>query len=250
MKYKHETPICNSNMSKILDYCKDVKCVFEIGAYDGVDIEEIQSLFGYECQIHAFEPDFESFPILEKFYKSDTVLCNNIALSNFIGETKFVKCYDPDLMDPNTNELRRDRNNHTDLWYKTIQSLRYNNVKLLNESGLRPGTKIVHKEYPVSVTTVDEYCNVNNLKPDVLLLDTQGSEYEILEGSKSILDNVQAISTEWSSIELYEGQKLLSDIENILGEYGFKLVEKLDLWSLPGTSEYCPIHGDAIFAKV
>ena len=64
------------------------------------------------------------------------------------------------------------------------------------------------------------------------------------------MDNVQAISTEWSSIELYEGQKLLSDIENILGEYGFKLVEKLDLWSLPGTSEYCPIHGDAIFAKV
>lgn len=243
MNYVHEKPICNSNASKILNYCKDVKCVFEIGAYDGVDIGEIKQMFGTDCHIHAFEPDFESFPILEKYYKSDTVFCNNIALSNFIGETQFVKCYDPKISESEINQDRRD------LWYKTIQSLYYNNVELLNESGLSPGIEIIHTEYTVPVTTIDEYCKINNLKPDVLLMDTQGSEYDILEGAKTVLSNVQAISTEWSAIELYKGQKLLSDIENILGEYGFKLVEKTDLWCLP-TSNYQPIHGDAVFARI
>lgn len=231
----HETPICASNMSKILNYCDKEKlnCVFEIGAYDGVDISEIKSLFGEDCHIHAFEPDFESFSILEKYYNSDTVFCNKIALSNFVGSTKFVKCYDP-----NINE---DNQNSRDLWFKTNQSLRHNNMEVLNQ--VRPGSlgNMIEKEYDVDVVTINEYCKINNVKPDILLMDTQGSEYEVLEGASDILDNVKVISTEWSSIQLYENQKLLSDIQNLLSKYGFELVEKINLWY--------DIHGDAIFCK-
>lgn len=73
------------------------------------------------------------------------------------------------------------------------------------------------------------------------MLDTQGSEYEILEGAKETLKNVNGIILEWSSDELYEGMKQLSEIEKLLNSHGFVMKEKLDLWG--------DWHGDAIFIR-
>ena len=84
---KHEKPICASNMQKIIPYIANCNTIFEIGAYDGVDIDEIKEHFGNQCQIHAFEPDPESFFQLNNLYEKEGVICNNIALSNYIGKT-------------------------------------------------------------------------------------------------------------------------------------------------------------------
>jgi hypothetical protein len=47
--------------------------------------------------------------------------------------------------------------------------------------------------------------------------------------------------TEWSTKELYIGQKKLQDIIDLLTSYNFELVEKINLWQ--------DFHGDAIFVK-
>lgn len=222
---RHETPICGSNMHKTKPYSEGCKVVFEIGAYDGVDVEEIKSNFGNDCSIHAFEPDPESFAKLELYYKPEGVICNNIALSNYVGNTKFVKCWDPSLED----QSKRD------LWYKTAQSLRHNTKHHIL------GKKIIEEEIDVPVTTINNYCELNNVKPDALLIDTQGSEWEVLKGASNVLSNVKVIMCEWSTKELYVGQKMLPDIIDLLKEYDLKMVEKVNLWE--------NFHGDAIFAR-
>lgn len=222
---KHETPICASNMQKIIPYIANCNTIFEIGAYDGVDIDEIKEYFGNQCQIHAFEPDPECFSQLNNLYQKEGVICNNIALSNYIGKTKFIKCFDPEISDQSQRSL----------WHKTIQSLRYNS----SDHSLIKGSAIAEEEITVDVTTINHYCIHKNVKPDVLLIDTQGSEWEILDGSRNILNNVKIIMTEWSTRELYIGQKMLQDIVDILAGYNFELIEKINLWG--------DFHGDAIF---
>jgi FkbM family methyltransferase len=215
-------------MAKIKSYIFDnCNIIFEIGAYDGVDIDEIKELFGNNCEVHAFEPDPECFSKLNVLYKNEKIICNNIALSNHIGTTKFIKCFDPNISDQSQRSL----------WHKTIQSLRYNSS---DHSSMLSQT-ILEKEIDVDVTTLYQYCTHNKVQPDILLIDTQGSEWEILDGAKNILDNVKAIMTEWSTKELYIGQKKLQDIIDLLTSYNFELVEKINLWQ--------DFHGDAIFVK-
>lgn len=69
--------------------------------------------------------------------------------------------------------------------------------------------------------------------PDFLSLDTQGSEYEILLGAKNILgSNCLALQLETMFHPLYKNQKLFGDINCLLSEQGFLLVNFLDLGEL------------------
>jgi len=57
---------------------------------------------------------------------------------------------------------------------------------------------------------------------EIIKLDTQGTEYEILQGAIGTLrKNTVAVICEVSFCELYQGQKLFSDVELFLREIGF-----------------------------
>jgi FkbM family methyltransferase len=57
---------------------------------------------------------------------------------------------------------------------------------------------------------------------EFMKLDTQGTEYEILEGSPKTLDErTVAVVVEVAFCELYKGQKLFSEVELLLREHGF-----------------------------
>jgi FkbM family methyltransferase len=57
---------------------------------------------------------------------------------------------------------------------------------------------------------------------ELIKLDTQGTEYEILQGAARTLDErTVAIVTEVAFCELYKGQKLFSEIELLLRNHGF-----------------------------
>ena len=79
----------------------------------------------------------------------------------------------------------------------------------------------------LDVTTLDELQATQNLpKPDFLSLDVQGAEYEILEGaSKCLYGDVLGVITEVEFRELYEGQKLFADQDNLLRKHHFNLFE-------------------------
>lgn len=57
---------------------------------------------------------------------------------------------------------------------------------------------------------------------EFLKVDTQGSEFEILKGAEKVLsENTVAIVCEVSFFEIYQGQKLFSDVETYLRSLGF-----------------------------
>lgn len=58
----------------------------------------------------------------------------------------------------------------------------------------------------------------------LLVLDLQGAEYQALLGATKILRHTQAIHVEVSRVELYVGQKLIYQIDEMLNSLGFKLV--------------------------
>lgn len=77
----------------------------------------------------------------------------------------------------------------------------------------------------VDVTTIDRLIIDNEIKsPHFISLDAQGSEYNILEASTCALnDNLIGVLTEVEFREIYENQKLFSDIDLLLKKYDFQL---------------------------
>lgn len=75
------------------------------------------------------------------------------------------------------------------------------------------------------VITLDsvESTYFNQSKSILLKIDTQGYEWQVLDGAESVLKNVQGMLIEMSLTPLYEGQKLWQDIIKRLEAEGFVL---------------------------
>lgn len=74
--------------------------------------------------------------------------------------------------------------------------------------------------------TLDDVLSDNTMKSqrwaEFLKIDTQGTEYEILEGSvKKLSEETVAVVTEVAFCELYQNQKLFSDVESLMRREGF-----------------------------
>jgi FkbM family methyltransferase len=66
--------------------------------------------------------------------------------------------------------------------------------------------------------------------PDVLSLDTQGSEYEILEGAtRALQSGVVAVVLEAEFIPFYKGQKLFGQLAELLNGLGFQFCRFLSV---------------------
>jgi len=63
-------------------------------------------------------------------------------------------------------------------------------------------------------------------KVDFLKLDTQGSEYEVLEGAGNLLKKVKQIKCEVEFSQWYKGQKLAKDVKLFLENNGFTLYKE------------------------
>lgn len=114
----------------------------------------------------------------------------------------------------------------------------------------------------VATTTLDKVLFGSREREDFwgefVKLDTQGTEYEVLLGAQRMLEErTVAILTEVSFFEIYEGQRLFSEIEQFLRERGFcfygftsaytrtrKLLDKRR-----GMARERAFYGDAVFFK-
>ena len=78
----------------------------------------------------------------------------------------------------------------------------------------------------VDTQSLDNWTNDNNITHiDLLKMDTQGSEPEILEGGKHILNNTNVIVTELMFYDLYKKQNSFYDLEKTLLPLGFELYD-------------------------
>ena len=84
--------------------------------------------------------------------------------------------------------------------------------------------RIVRSE-PMDVTTLDALVRAGEIPwPEVIKLDTQGSELDILKGGREVLTrSVVAIALEVEFVPLYEGQPLFVDVDTFLRSSGYQL---------------------------
>lgn len=209
---------------KIKEVVPSPSLVFEIGAYDGSDIPIIKGVWK-DAVIHAFEPDPGNHALAVK-YACPEVVINNLALSNTVGLTTFYQAIDCRC---------ENRQDDRGWWFKTAGSLHKNGALHLQ---VQP--TLVNNPITVRATTLNDYCG-STLRPEVLLIDTQGCEFEILEGASAIMPGVKAVLFEWSKQYIYEGQKLYDDIAALLTGHGFKFYENHLCWQ--------DFHGEAVWIR-
>lgn len=82
------------------------------------------------------------------------------------------------------------------------------------------------KKIDVYCDNLDNICHGNRIDPDIVKLDTQGTEYEILSHSSQILTNsVFCAEIEVEFLSLYKNQKLFADVDMLMRRNGFILMD-------------------------
>ena len=77
---------------------------------------------------------------------------------------------------------------------------------------------ILKKKIKLKVNSLD---NIENFKPDFIKLDTQGSELEILKGSKKNLNECIGLEVEVEFQKMYENQNLFNEVFDFLKKKWF-----------------------------
>jgi FkbM family methyltransferase len=76
----------------------------------------------------------------------------------------------------------------------------------------------------VHTDTLDNFCRDRVLgRIDFIHMDVQGAEHLVLQGARAMLPNITAIWLEVSDRQLYQGQKLRTDIGRFMHDHGFAL---------------------------
>jgi FkbM family methyltransferase len=185
-----------------------IDLVLDVGANQGQFASELRD-GGYSGKIISFEPLSEAHRILHELSKKDAQwsVHPRCALGDSNGE-----------VDINISG-------------NSVSSSILSMLPYHQESA--PGSIYRGKE-SVPIATLDAVASsyMNNSSTTFLKIDTQGFEWQVLDGARATLPNVRGILLELSLVPLYEGQRLWPEINSRLEGEGFVL------WALlPGFTD-------------
>lgn len=125
----------------------------------------------------------------------------------------------------------------------TKNDLKWNYTRKLITLSPNKGFKILK----VKTNTIDNFCIKNKItKIDILKIDVEGSELEVLKGSKKILNQTHLIQ-----LEIHQNKKNFVKIEKkittLLKDYNFKKIKEKKIWSVSLFSNL--ISKDVLFVK-
>ncbi len=176
--------------------------IFDVGANEGDSIMRFNNIF-QNTFIHSFEPN----PFLIQKIKNSKNLrnykLNSIALSDKKEKKKF----------------HFYKAHRVSSFYPMVENSKYKSQRFKDESD--------EEVKEIDVSTLDEYCKNNKIdKIDLLKIDTQGSEADVLAGSKHMLSNklINIIELEYIIGIAHKNSCNLYDIEKQLYEFGYKLI--------------------------
>lgn len=201
----------------------DPRTIYDIGASNSI-WSALASCIYPQARFELFEPlnkfsenyktSKKSHPGIQRFHQTSPHAIHELALGSRNGECVFTR-YSHDVgstslaVDPNTPET----------------------------------TQIT-----VPIARLDDYVRLKGLaKPDLMKLDTQGSEMEIFDGADKCLMACQVIFVEtWLTKGYGSNTPLMLEMANFLKPYGFELFSIWDEYRAPQTT----LHAvDAVFVK-
>ena len=154
--------------------------IFDIGAFIGTHSILLSNLVGDNGKVYSFEPDTRAFKILKnnlKLNELNNVIIEKMGISNKSGESKL-------------NLIKGGG--------KALSSLLYTN-------------KEENPEYEIIKTsTLDEYCEINNIIPNGMKIDVEGAEKLVIEGAQELIKKYSP----WILLEFHG--HLMSEKERIV----------------------------------
>ena len=197
--------------------------IFDIGANTGQFAQSVRK-GGYKGQIVSFEPLSDAWIELKKNANNDSnwLIHERVAIGNSNGEIKI-----------------NISNN----------SVSSSVLPMLKQHSSAASDSVYIAEETVPIVTFDSIASqyLINESNIFLKIDTQGFEWEVLEGAKDTLNFVNGVIVELSLVPLYDGQKLWKDIINKLENEGFTLWALQEVFTDPNTGQ--SLQFDGIFIK-
>lgn len=193
----------------------------DVGANEGQTIDIIANIFP-KADIYSFEPTLELRAKLKKKYvNNNKVHLNFLGLSNYEGKSIFF-----------TSE------------HSATNSILDPNVALYEKFN-HPITNILRKKqlYEINVTTLSNWYRYNRELGivDVLKIDTQGSEFLILEGSKDIFDKIKIVLFEIQFEQFYLDSPLFTKSFELLYKHSFYLLDFYNISRINGLLIECDV---------
>lgn len=186
--------------------------IVDVGANTGQTIDNYLELFD-NPMIYSFEPTSHLFRELENKYKANSkVNLINFALSDSNGEAEFFESdYSP------TNSLLKP---NVELYQKIEEEKVVPSFPTLSKT-----FKETLKSVIVKTVRFDDWY-MNNIKDEKISIfksDTQGFDFEVLNGAKQSLHNIKFIIVECQFQEFYKASKPFFKIFEFLYNNGFYL---------------------------
>lgn len=185
--------------------------IFDIGACEGEDSIRYSRLFP-GARLFAFEPLPANLEILRTNLAKYSVVAEVIpaALSDRRGSAEFH------ISDGRPPELFSGED-----WNYGNKS---SSLLPPAEAGPMHGWITFPRRITVPCETLVDVCASRGIdRIDFIHMDVQGAEGLVLEGAKAMLPRIRMIWLEVSNQELYKGQKLRGEIEQMLASQGFAL---------------------------
>tara|TARA_B100001057_G_C22781324_1_gene923753 strand:+ start:792 stop:1490 length:699 start_codon:yes stop_codon:yes gene_type:complete len=189
---------------KFLEKINDIENVIDIGANIGTP----QLIYNFpNANYYYFEPLKNCNQELNKFNKKNNISnyqIFNVALSNKIGEALFNEVGDTSSHSSSLLEL----------------SAHYDNTK----------KKLETVKIKVELDVLSNFKDKVNFNNSFIKMDTQGSEFDILQGiDNEIFEKVKFFLIEISFVERYEKQSNFDEIYSYLKEKNYKLAGIVEL---------------------
>lgn len=172
--------------------------------------------------------------------------------------------------EPDPEECRRLNESDAGIFFPTLlagaagtsklnlyQDLGYSSIYTLTERYQRLwiGELPIVKTLELPSLTIDTFLTDHaDLAPDMIKLDTQGSELDILRGAEGALASVGLVEVEVEFLQMYDEQPLFGDVASFLTGQGFELlylnrtlVSRRATYQGPSRGQL--LFGDALFGK-
>ena len=198
---------------KIIAFLKKnffITSVIDVGAHKGETVKLFCKNFDL-ISILCFEASVENFKILEKeikkifkFFPNTKIVTNNLALGKTAGKLDFYQTYESSSSTFNSIN---------------IKSKYYNQKKKL--LGLHKNDNFF-KISKINIITLDQYfANSNSNEISLLKIDTEGFEYEILQGAVKSLKKIKLVLLEHHYDDMIDKNYTFSDINQFLKTNSF-----------------------------
>ena len=94
-------------------------------------------------------------------------------------------------------------------------------------SGHFPRADLNEKMIEVEQQRLDTFCGGLDIVPDALIIDTEGSTMEVLEGCGGLIDGLKVVYAECQTVETRIGIRLLDEVDDFLAARGMTQHEGL-----------------------